>query len=463
MESAKNLISTNRLDVFSKTPLAYAWANDLDDSWGQEIYSAYMLSTRPSGGFSEDNAKFSLRDYIESFRSLFESIRKCGFDSKISSIPSTPEGITNGAHRLAIALALDANVSREISTDLNHNYDYKYMQSIGLSEKFIDAIVLEYLEYAHHTTVFCAMGIRQSLAEEIQKELELAGFALIYRKAIRLSKIGQRRLMKVLYGSSDWWATEFYESLVLERFNDENSSYFFFVMSKESEVVTHVKSQIREKYFDQFTFKKFHSTDNRVETIRVAETILNENSLLIINQAPIESERNIISAIKNNPYLQKLNPKQFAIDGSALLEILGIRGANDLDYIEIQKRYSEIPSNPLSHNSEYQTLPINPTQLIMDPRNYAVIDGYRFVSVPQIIAFKSQRGEPKDLSDISSLCASNMSGSIYGDQKSRREVAYLRFRLNTRRQVNILISPLPIWLQNLIRKSYVQLRDAFRV
>jgi hypothetical protein len=227
--------------------------------------------------------------------------------------------------------------------------------------------------------------------------------------------------------------------------------------------VTHAKSQIRNKYFDQFTFKKFHSTDNRIETIRVAETVLNQNSLLVMNQAPIESERNIISAIKNNPYLQKRSPKEFAIDGSALLEILGIREANDLDFIEIEKIYSELSSNPLSHNSEYQSLPINPTQLIMDPRNYAIIDGYRFVSVPKIIAFKAQRGEAKDLSDISSLCASNVSGSIYGDQKSRREVAYLRFRLNIRRRINVSISPLPIWVQNLIRKSYVRLRDSFRV
>ncbi len=462
MESAKNLISVNRLDVFSKTPLAYAWANDLNDSWGQELYSSYMLATRPSQGFSENGSKFSLRDYIQSFRSLFESIREFGFDQKISSIPSTLDGITNGAHRLAIALTLDSKVAREISTDLNHNYDYRYMQSVGLSEKFIDAIVLEYLEYAHRTTVFCAMDITQKLAEDIAKELELSGFALIYRKAIKLSEIGQRRLMKVLYGSNDWWSTEFYEPLAIERFNDKNPSYFFFAMSKEPEVVAYAKSQIREKYFDQFTFKKFHSTDNRVETIRVAECVLNENSLLVLNQAPIEGEKNIIHIINSDSYLQKLNPKTFAVDGSAFLEILGIRKSHDLDYIEIEKNYSEIPPNPLNHNSEYHSFPINPTQLIIDPRNYAVIDGYRFVSIPQIIAFKAQRGEAKDLSDISSLCESNVSGSIYGDEKSRRDLAYLRLRLVLRRRVNVFISPMPNWVQILIRKSYVRLRDFFR-
>ena len=82
MESPSNLISVNRLDVFSKTPLAYAWANGLDDAWGQELYKTYMLATRPPEGFSEDNLKYSLDDYIQSFRTLFESIKVRGFDPK---------------------------------------------------------------------------------------------------------------------------------------------------------------------------------------------------------------------------------------------------------------------------------------------------------------------------------------------------------------------------------------------
>ena len=74
MESSINLISANRLDVFTKTPLAYAWANRIDQSWGLELYMRYMLATRPKNGFSEDNSKFSINDYLNSFRSIFNSI-----------------------------------------------------------------------------------------------------------------------------------------------------------------------------------------------------------------------------------------------------------------------------------------------------------------------------------------------------------------------------------------------------
>lgn len=462
MESATNLISPNRLDVFTKTPLVYAWANNLDDEWGQELYASYMLATRPLDGFSENHSKFSLADYLETFRELFDSIKAKGFDPTLGAIPFGETGITNGAHRLAVALVLEKNVAREFSTEKDHNYGFKFFQSVGVSEKFIEAAVVEYIDYAFQTTVYCAMGISPGLAASIQKDLGLAGFDIIYRKAIKLSRIGERRLMHILYGSNNWWTSELYESLALERFNNHESSYFFFVKSRTPQDEIGFKSEIRNRYFNDFTFKKFHSTDSKSETIRLADSILNENSLLLLNEAPIESETRLINEIKAHSYLSNLSPKSFAVDGSANLEILGIREAKDLDFIELEKEYSELPPHSAAHNIEYRDFPIKPTKLIIDPRNYAIIDGYKFVNVPQTIAFKAHRAEVKDLIDISQLCKRNVSGFVYGDEKSRREVFYLRTRLVVRKKVNRIISPLPIWLQALIRKSYVWLRDVLK-
>jgi hypothetical protein len=462
LESPSNLISVNRLDVFSKTPLVYAWANGLNDAWGQELYKTYMLATRPPQGFSEDNLKYSLDDYIKSFRSLFESIKLCGFDPKYGSIPSTEMGITNGAHRLASALVLGENVVRENSTEENHNYGFRFMQSVGIPEKFIDAIILEYLEYAQRSTVYCAMGITSSIAANIQKSLNQSGFSTVYVKAIKLSEIGKRRLMKVLYGANDWWTTDFYEYLALERFSNRDSTYFFFVVSKSSGEEILFKSEIRDKYFDHFTFKKFHSSDNNKETLRIAESVLNENSLFVLNEAPIESERRLIELIKGHQYLQNLDRKSFAIDGSANLEILGIRKAKDLDFIEIETNNSEVLPSSMSHNLEYRLLPIEPSQLIIDPRNFAVIEGYKFVSIAQTISFKAHRAEPKDLLDIANLCERNISGSIYGDDKTRRALVYLRFKVVLRKRVNRVLAPLPTWFQRLIRHSYIQLRKFFK-
>ncbi len=462
MESPSNLISVNRLDVFSKTPLVYAWANGLDDAWGQDLYKTYMLATRPPQGFSEDNLKNSLDDYIKSFRTLFESINLRGFDPKYGSIPSTEMGITNGAHRLASALVLGTNVVRSNSTEENHNYGFRFMQSVGIAETYIDAIVLEFLGYAQKSTVFCAMGITSSIAANIQKSLDQSGFSTVYVKAIKLTEIGQRRLMKVLYGANDWWTTDFYESLALERFSNRESTYFFFVMSKLPEKEISFKSEVRNRFFDDFTFKKFHSSDNNEETLRIAETVLNENSLLVLNEAPIESEQRMIEIIRGHQYLQNLDPKNFAIDGSANLEILGIRKAKDLDFIEIEKKNSEVSPSPMSHNLEYQHLPIEPSQLIIDPRNFAVVEGYKFVSIAQTISFKAHRAEPKDLIDIVNLCDRNITKSIYGDDKTRRALVYLRFKMVLRKRVNRVLAPLPTWLQKLIRHSYIRLRKFFK-
>ena len=166
--------------------------------------------------------------------------------------------------------------------------------------------------------------------------------------------------------------------------------------------------------------------------------------------------------IKEHKYLKSISPRNFAIDGSANLEILGIRNAKDLDYIEIEKKYRELPSNSLSHNLEYQNLPIDPSRLILDPRNYFNLEGYKFVSIAQTISFKAHRGEDKDLSDIEYLCKRNISGSIYGDEKSRRDVIYMRFRMHLRKRINRIIAPWPSVVQKVIRRSYVQLRHLLK-
>jgi hypothetical protein len=266
--------------------------------------------------------------------------------------------------------------------------------------------------------------------------------------------------MKVLYGHNKWWSPELYETLSIERFSEDKTSYFYFVESKLPQDEVNFKSQIRNLLFKS-NFKQFHSTDNREETLRVGESILNQNSLLVLNEAPIESEQNLIQIIKKNPYLKELSPKHFAIDGSANLEIFGIRKAKDVDFIQTEKKFSENAVDAGSHNPEYEKIPLNPSMLIIDPRNYAVIDGYKFINIPQTISFKAHRGEYKDLIDIVSLCNRKYSGSDYGDKKSRRSVMYLRFRTILRRRVNKLISPLPMIVQVFIRKIYINLRDLF--
>ena len=458
MESSINLISANRLDVFTKTPLAYAWANGVDQSWGLELYMRYMLATRPKNGFSEDNSKFSINDYLNSFRSIFNSIESFGFDNNVSTIPIGSLGITNGAHRLATTLVLGKDVATSQSSDSDHFYDSKYMKTIGLPASYIDACVLEMINYSKKFTVFCAMSISEKLAEQIEKCLELKNFSIVHVKALNLSKIGQRRLMKILYGKNKWWSNELYETLALERFGGEKSSYFYFVLSKSHQEEVDFKSELRNKFFGDFMHKKLHSTDTHLEARHLGQAILNLNSLLFLNEAPIDSEVRLIEMIKNHQVLQFKDPNSFAIDGSANLELFGIRKANDLDFIELTPEITETLSTD-NHNSEYQNLPINPSRLILDPRNFAFIEGFKFVNIAQTVAFKAQRSEAKDLEDIASLCSRSISGIVYNKKSGWFELFYLRARLKLRRKVNKVLSPLPPFVQSFIRNLYVNVRN----
>jgi hypothetical protein len=446
------LIVPTRLDICSKIPLARAWALEQDESWGRELYFSYLSKIEPVGGFTEDHRKFTLSHYYNDFKELFYSMRKMGFDKSFGSIPVGNLGITNGSHRIAVATVLNLNVEINETQELDHNYDFNFMNQIGLDEVFIDEMVLEYLKIKKNVRAFCLMGLKQGFSQQIIEELK-KNRTVIYCKTVKLSEIGKRRLMKVLYGDNLWWENDLIETLSFERFNMElDQLTCIFVESKGLENDASLKNLIRKKYFSRELHKKIHSTDTESEIERIAEIMLNSNSVHFLNHAPLGSEDSILSRVYDFSKENNLRKSDFVIDGSGVFELYGLRKAHDLDVIVLTK-FWEIDGPNFSHNSEYQSQPLKPSSIIFDPRCYLNISGFKFMSLPAILAFKAFRSEPKDLVDINMVLDKINSLPTHISASSERQAKKYRRMLIIRGIVERFLTRMPYSL-NLVSKNF---------
>ena len=455
------LISSNRLDVFTKTALARALISKQNLIWPRNVYLEYLRRIEPKGGFSEDQRKFSLKDYEKNFEQLVESVTERGFDKNISKIPMGTLGITNGAHRLAVCLALGTNPEILESGESDHIYDYRFMKSVGFDDDFLDFTVLEYLKYSSRVKVICLMGISNTQSNEILSEVH--GMAsVIFAKEIFLSRIGGRRIVKTLYGDNSWWEEELLENLYLERFSDHNSLITcIFVDEEDIDKVVEVKNRIRLKYANSIYSKKIHSTDNSYETIKLGQAVLSKSSIHFLNNAPIGSESRIIEMVDEffdrHSFFHK---DKIVFDSGTILEMYGIRESSDIDYITIEEQ--EIPKDFQikfdCHNSEYRKFPIAISELVNNPSCFFYCNGYKFMDLSVVSLFKSLRSEIKDHEDLRKILELNKNNSIYATVKQQGKAIKHRRRLIVRAFVDSILGYFPNWLAKVIREIYKQVR-----
>lgn len=106
---------------------------------------------------------------------------------------------------------------------------------------------------------------------------------------------------------------------------------------------------------------------------------------------------------------------QFIVVGSGILDVLGIRRANDIDFVTTPKIFSSLKSSgwKVEEHPDRQSLNMdcfeaylgwdNPDGLpnledLLGTRQ--IVDGYNFVDLERVLAWKEQKTRPKDLNDV---------------------------------------------------------------
>lgn len=453
----QDLLSSNRLDVMARLDYAESRITGTYNPWATRLYRSFLLAADPTGKFGEDELKFSIDDYESEYVSVIDSLMHHGFDPEISRVPVGRAGLINGAHRVAASLALGIPVEIESSNAPQSTHlGYRGLLASGLSQDTVEYMVWRYVQNKQNSRVLVFSNVSRQLFEKsVSKLRSILVNQELYYSGLALSEIGKRRLVGLCYGHLDWWTDSLVEKLFAERHLGREQENFFVIFDAESPgQEQEIKQTLRRQLSKSLGLdRQIHGSDSHFETLRLVEPLLNRNSRQFLNFSPLGSEKRILEKVFACGFSSDLREnQQWCIDGSATLELFGIRNARDVDYVSL---------NPVTgvggadlHNSEYFAFPTSFEEIIFDPRKHLRIEGLKFISLPALVEQKVIRGETKDNNDVSQVAHFLFRGDSFrsAEPTSHSQAAW-RARIWVGRKLEAFLNVLPRVFEPRVRKT----------
>lgn len=373
-----DLLTYKRFDVVIK----YLYASDLSSQFYKNAYREHL---KVWNNFSEGSPR---KKGFEDFDNAFKSIIGNTVDEPV---PVNREGhIANGAHRLAAALYHQRPINiRDTNSEEDYDIrcDYQFFIDKNLPGSILKRTALEYAKLKSNTHVICLFPIAHTRMNEVMNIISKYS-NVFYRSSEVLNPVGQLSLMKEIY-LKDGWANEHGIQRKSDQcFRGDNNITFVLVDAKDLETVKEMKNKVRALF--NVGNHSVHINDTHEETIRIAKTVFNDNSIHFMNNrknVPFKNYKNLMSATNPND--------NTVITGSSVLSLYGLRDCKDIDLIY----YKDAPAD--SHNQYLEThYKLTLDDIINNPRYHLYYNGFKYVSLNVIKNMKAIRNEPKDIVDL---------------------------------------------------------------
>ena len=373
-----DLLTHKRFDVVIK----YLYASNLSSEFYKNAYKEHL---KVWNGFYERNPK---KNGFEDFDSAFKSI----INNKVDEpVPVNAEGhIANGAHRLAAALHHQRPVNIR-HTKSNENYpieaDYNVFVTRGLQKHILQRTALEYVKLKSNTYVVCLFPIAHTRMNEVIALIEKHS-NIFYKTSEVFNATGQLGLIKEIYLSDGWTNEKGIRKKCKQCFRGMSNVTFVLIDAKNIETVKEMKKEIRALF--KVGNHSVHINDQHEDTIRIAKTVFNDNSIHFLNN------RKNVSFPNYNKLMNGIKPNDNTIiTGSTVLSLYGLRDCKDIDLIY----FNNAPIN--SHNQYVGTFyKLTLDDIFNNPIYHLYYNGFKYVSLDVIKNMKKIRNESKDIIDV---------------------------------------------------------------
>ena len=401
-----DILNARRFDIPAKYIYAKFRDMDISSSWGEEIYTEHI---RAFSNFHEGDGsgKSSREAYIKCYNAVLDSIQKGGFDSNISILPLGHDNeALDGSHRSAASLYYGREMKAIRVPDVSANYNYNLFIDRGLDLKYCDAIAYEYCKLKANTYIVVVFPAAEGQNYEVEHILNKFG-KVFYKKEVCLNKRGARNLIINLYKDEKWLGGrencfQGAEAKVAPCFTMDNPLRVYVFECDDISSVISAKEEIR-RLFD-IGNNSVHINDSHDETIMLAQILLNENSIhLLNNMDPMLGDKlhGLLEQYKG--WLNSIGADKecFCIDTSAVMSVYGMREPGDLDYLHYGYEDEKCGADLInSHNEEMRYHIKSKDDIIFNPQNHFYYDGLKFASLEVIRLMKANRGEGKDIEDL---------------------------------------------------------------
>lgn len=433
--SPNSLATWNRLDLGMR--VIYLKLKNKIPELAERFYFEDLRAQTLGSLIDPDNSsKYNFNIFKSIFDEVSSEIKLNGFDHRKTVLPVSAAGsILNGGHRLSAALFHQKEVAY-ILTDLPPiTCDYKYFFDREVPVVFIEQAVLQLLKYMKNGFVafLWPSGLKKI------SETEFLFDNIIYKKKLTLTSKGALNLLYQCYHHMDWIGTEEnrYQGLhqkLIECFPANGDILMIIFQAKKGiDQVCKLKKKIRD--INGIGYSSVHITDTPEESLRIASLLCSENGLHYLNNANLISAQNLerIAQIAKRATIAGVSSDDFLIDGSWLLDLYGLRRAEDIDIIASSSKqniYRDMEFE--SRKKEIKHHQKDPDLLIYDAENFFYLFGLKFIGFNQLAVMKKNRNEPKDFLDVTLMQAllENKKFRIY---KTRLQQKILYIRIRSRR------------------------------
>jgi len=373
-----DLLTHKRFDVVIK----YLYASNLSSGFFKNAYKEHLGIWN---GFTEDKRKKST---FEDFDNSFISMINNNVDEPV---PVNPEGhLANGAHRLAAALYRQRPINIR-STTKKENYpieaDYKVFLRKGLQKHILGRTALEYAKLKPNTHVICLFPIAHTRMDEVMNIIEKHS-NIFYTSSEGLTAPGQIGLIKEIYLSEGWVSEKGIRKKCQQCFRGMAQVTFVLIDAKNLETVKEMKKEIRALF--KVGNHSVHINDYHVDTVRIAKTVFNDNSIHFLNK-----RRDVLFPNYKKLMSGKKPDDNTIITGSTVLSLYGLRDCKDVDLI-----YFNNP--PVDSHNQYlgNLYKLTLDAIFNNPKYHLYYNGLQYVSLDVIKNMKKMRNEPKDVIDV---------------------------------------------------------------
>ena len=429
-----DLLTSNRIDVIIK----YLYVNSLLNGQGTSFYKQlYLDHIKAFNGFVEadDTNKVGSDAFDNNIKDLLVSIKNKGFDGK-HFLPISSDNVPiDGAHRLAIALALGIKVlAFKINNAKSYCFDLKFFENRGLPTYELDHVAEQYAKIKANTYLVMVWPVASGFQNEIESILSKKG-VVVYYKEIKLSINGMVNLQRKVYKNEQWLGTyaDDFEGVWLKASQcyKEDGVLRVFLYETCNDLIS-IKNEIRSLF--NIGKHAVHINDTHEETITLSNLLFNNNSIMYLNSSKrkfLKNYNRLLEEYKSN--ISIFDSDCFSLIGGVMSE-LGVREANDLDYITTLEDFPNAITNEIekeTKKTKYTNVSIS--DMIFNHQYYFKIDGIKFVCPIILLEIKQRRNNDRDKEDIAYLknVISNNSSklSFVDNVKKFCSISYYRRRI----------------------------------
>jgi len=407
------MLPGRRFDLMAKYLYVKSVDKNLNTDYFKELYTKHLITFNgckelPDNTRGETTiVKNNIDDFINSFNNLIENLKKNGYDERFP-IPIGNNGIIiNGAHRLVASYYYNVvpkiiNLNEEGNVGYNYNFFLNRENLPQLEPIYADTMALEYIKHNEdvRTMIIYPVSFNTEIMKEVINIINNYGY-IYYHKFVELNVNGINNLIKELYRGEDWIGGLFpsgwspggkAERCVI---NDEiNPVLYISICMNDVNKCIELKEKCRELY--NLGKHSLHMSDYNSDTYRISSCLLNSNSIHFLNNGSNDISEPTKKLLKS--YFENNIDEDYCLTSSLILEMYGLRQANDGDYLHKDDKKLE---NLGLHSGEWlQYYKENKDSIIYDPSNYFYFNGCKLASLKVVKEMKERRNEKKDKIDL---------------------------------------------------------------